>query len=106
MAHGATHQNMNNEEKTILTHFETRVRQLILQYRKLQEEKLSLQAEIHQLADSLEQAQTKIRQLQTQYDNLKLAKMMAINNDDLTEAKKQINTLVRKIDKSIALLGI
>jgi len=50
-------------------------------------------------------AKEEIRQLQDDYNNLKLAKMIEISNSDLQGAKTKMASLIRRIDKCIALLN-
>ncbi|MGC9342841.1 MAG: hypothetical protein ACP5E3_09080 [Bacteroidales bacterium] len=50
--------------------------------------------------------QTKINQeLEHKYNNLKLAKVMAGNDDEEHDARIKVNRIVREIDKCIALLN-
>ena len=44
-------------------------------------------------------------ELQKQYDNLKLAKIISVSDSDLDNAKKRLAKLVRDVDKCIALLN-
>ena len=97
---------MTDEEKAILNRFETRVRQMLLQYKQLQDQNLQLQKACEEKADALEKAREATRQLRGAYDSLKVARMMEISNEDLKEAKAKVERLVRKVDKCIALLGV
>ncbi|MBR1713263.1 MAG: hypothetical protein IJ722_07650 [Alloprevotella sp.] len=97
---------MTDEEKATLNRFETRVRQMLLQYKQLQERNLQLQKACEEKTDALKQAQEASLQLRGAYDSLKMARMMEISNEDLKEAKARIERLVRKVDKCIALLGV
>ena len=90
---------MTKEEEEKLRVFETRVRQLILQYKALTEKNAELQLAL------TEGAKEEIRQLQDDYNNLKLAKMIEISNSDLQGAKTKMASLIRRIDKCIALLN-
>jgi chromosome segregation ATPase len=92
-----------DEEKTIKT-LETRVRQLILKFQQLQEDHKELQADLVSKDNELQAVKQKNKQLETDYANLKMAKMLEVGDTDLAAAKQRINHLVRDVDKCIALL--
>ena len=54
---------------------------------------------------ALKELQMKNEELQKQYDNLKLAKIISVSDSDLDNAKKRLAKLVRDVDKCIALLN-
>lgn len=92
-----------DEEKTIKT-LETRVRQLILKFQQLQEDHKELQVDLVSKDNELQAVKQKNKQLETDYANLKMAKMLEVGDTDLAAAKQRINHLVRDVDKCIALL--
>ena len=75
---------MSADEKTINT-FATRVRQLILEFGKLKQEKLS--------------------QAEHDYNSLKMAKMMTISDADMEATQKRVAKLIRDVNKCITLLS-
>lgn len=91
------------EEKTIKT-LETRVRQLILKYQQQQEDNEELLADLVAKDEELRHVKEQNKQLEADYANLKMAKLMEIGDTDLAAAKQRINQLVRDVDKCIALL--
>ena len=93
---------MTKEEEEKLRVFETRVRQLILQYNALTEKNAELQLALTEGEKEIAAAKEEIRQLQDDYNNLKLAE---ISNSDLQGAKTKMASLIRRIDKCIALLN-
>lgn len=95
---------MTKEEEEKLRVFETRVRQLILQYKTLTEKNAELQLALTEGEKEIAAAKEEIRQLQDDYNNLKLAKMIEISNSDL-QGKTKMASLIRRIDKCIALLN-
>lgn len=97
---------MTQEEEILLRNFETRVRQLILQYQELQHENAALHANVHELQDEAERLRSENAKLRNDYSRLKLAKMLNISDDDARDAKVRVNRLIREIDKCIALLNI
>ena len=49
---------------------------------------------------------SQIDRLQTDYANLKTAKMIDISSEDMKNAKSRLSKLVREVDKCIALLNV
>lgn len=90
---------MTPEEETILKRFETRTRQLILQYQELKQENELLRQRVDILNRELENTKR-------DYSNLKVARMIDISDQDMKDAKGRLSKLIREIDKCIALLKI
>ena len=47
----------------------------------------------------------KIKELETRYANLKMARMISVNDDEIRDTKQRLTRLVREVDKCIALLN-
>lgn len=92
-----------DEDKLVQT-LETRIRQLILQYKQLKAENESL----YEMVDKQEAVISNLKKekevLAADYANLKLAKMIEIGDNDMKDARSRISRLVRDVDKCIALL--
>ncbi len=97
---------MTKEEESALRHFETRVRQLILQYRDAQRENAQLRTQLEDLQLRAEQLHAENERLRDDYSKLKLAKMMSISDNDMKDAKLRISRLIREVDRCIALLNV
>lgn len=97
---------MTKEEEQILHRFETRVRQLILQHKELRLENSRLQAVLAEKERALTESKEDYERLEANYANLKLAKMLEINDTDMKNAKSRLAKLIREIDKCIALLNV
>lgn len=95
---------MDADEKAIAL-FTTRVRQMILQYGKVEEENAKL-LELVQERDSrilfLEEQLTKAKM---DYNSLKVAKMLEITNGDMESAQKKLSKLIRDVNKCITLVS-
>ena len=92
-----------DEEKTIKT-LETRVRQLILKFQQQQEDHEELHGHLVAREEELKAVKEKNKKLETEYANLKMAKMLEIGDTDIAAAKQRIGQLMRDVDKCIALL--
>lgn len=90
---------MTPEEEIILKRFETRTRQLILQYQDMRQENELLRQQVDNMKQELES-------IKKNYANLKMARMIDINDQDMKDAKGRLSKLIREVDKCIALLKI
>ena len=97
---------MTAQEEQALHLFETRVRQLILSYQKLAQDNQRLEQELVEKQQALDEALAQNQQLNMDYNNLKLARMMTVNGEDLQSAKNRLSRLIREVDKCIALLNV
>ena len=97
---------MTKEEQKALHTFETRIRQLILAYQELKAENAELWEMVAQKDGELEAMKTEVVLHKQNYANLKLAKMIELNDSDLKDAKQRLAKLVRDVDKCIALLNV
>lgn len=48
---------------------------------------------------------SKIKELETRYANLKMARMISVNDNEIRDTKQRLTRLVREVDKCIALLN-
>ena len=85
---------MNPNEKT-LADFETRVRQMILQYQQLKKENMQLQQQIGEQATEIEELKARVTQADNDYNSLKMARMLEITDGNLEEAKERLAKMIR-----------
>ena len=97
---------MTKEEEKSLHTFETRVRQLILAYQELKAENAELWTMVEKKEGELEAMKAEVNLHKQNYANLKLAKMIEVNDSELKDAKQRLAKLVRDVDKCIALLNV
>ena len=95
---------MAKDAKTILHELETRVRQLILQDKELQQKIDAQLAEIANLKQRITSQDQQYQELSDKYAKLKTAKILELGDNDMRNARLQLNRLVRDVDKCIALL--
>ena len=98
---------MNENVMTLVSRLETRTRQLMLQYDKLQqqltetEQKLSEQK---RLCLALEEEK---QSLEEKYARLKMARLIDMaDDDDLKSTRKRINRMIASVDKCLATLKV
>ena len=95
---------MTANEKTLAA-FETRVRQMILRFQQLKKENEDLYAEVEKGQQELDLMRKKLEQQQSDYQSLKMAKMIEITDGDLQGAKDRLAKLIRDVNKCIAILS-
>ena len=96
---------MTSDEQKRIRSFEARVRQLILQYRNLQDDIESLQAAIEQKDKEIAKLKGQLNSMDKTYQSLKMAKFMEISDGDIKSAKQRLTRLVREINRCIGLLN-
>ena len=95
---------MTANEKTLAT-FETRIRQMILRFQELKKENNDLYGMLEKNEQELTQLRQKLEQKQSDYNSLKMAKMIEITDGDLAGAKDRLSKLIRDVNKCIAILS-
>ena len=95
---------MTANEKTLAT-FETRLRQMILRFQELKKENKELYAMVDESEKNVAQLREKLEQQQSDYQSLKMAKMIEITDGNLTDAKERLSRLIRDVNKCIAILS-
>ena len=95
---------MTANEKTLAT-FETRLRQLLLRFQELKKENGELYAMLESNEKTLKELREKVSQQQSDYDSLKMAKMIEITDGNLDGAKERLSKLIRDVNKCIAILS-
>jgi TolA-binding protein len=95
---------MTANEKTLAT-FETRIRQMILRFQELKKENKDLYGMLEKNEQELTQLRQKLEQKQSDYNSLKMAKMIEITDGDLEGAKDRLSKLIRDVNRCIAILS-
>lgn len=97
---------MNQVLKDLIKQLETRVRQLILQQAKLQEEQEGLRMQLNEKDDEIRQLKIQNEELMQQYSRLKMAKYIDMADNDVKDMRGRIRTMVRDIDRCISMLKV
>ena len=95
---------MTANEKALAT-FETRIRQMILRFQELKKENKSLYEMLQKNEQDMNQLRQQLEQQQSDYNSLKMARMIEITDGDLTGAKDRLSKLIRDVNKCIAILS-
>lgn len=97
---------MTAEEDALLRTLEARVTQVTLEYKALKDRYAELSRTMEEKDATIAALHSQIDRLQTDYANLKTAKMIDISSEDMKNAKSRLSKLVREVDKCIALLNV
>ena len=81
-----------------------RIRQLIAAYEAEKMERESLQAALDKAQAQNEAYRKQITELERQIDNLKLAEAFKAGGEGSPQARKKIDSLMKEIDRCIALM--
>ncbi len=89
----------------IVDSLENKVGKLLSKLELLQEANQELENEVNVLRNNQVQVTQTVSEWEEKYNALKLANSMLGSNEDKTEAKLKINTLIRELDYCIAQLA-
>ena len=89
----------------ILGSLEVHLFKLMQRLKKLQQDKQQLQLQLGQLEQIVSQQKKTIKEWQQKYNSLEMASSILGSNDNTTQAKLKINSLIREIDLCITQLS-
>ncbi|MDM8154272.1 hypothetical protein [Bacteroides gallinaceum] len=96
---------MTEEDKRLLNTFEGKMRNLMYLFEEQKKEISSLRQLLSEKEAEIERVENSRKELESKYANLKMARIISINDDELRDTKKRLASLVREVDKCIALLN-
>ena len=94
---------MSPNEATMAT-FESRMRQLILQFQSLKEENKELYAMLEKSEEENKRIVAELNDVKKQFDSYKMAKMIEVADGDITATKAKLQKLIRDVNRCITLL--
>lgn len=95
---------MASDEQTLAL-FQTRVRQMLLQFQQLKKENDELYAMVDQNEKDIKDLRDKLEQKCNEYDTLKMMKMLEVSDDDIEVTKARLARLIRDVNKCITILS-
>jgi predicted nucleic acid-binding Zn-ribbon protein len=96
---------MTDEDRLFLNELRANVQLLFQEYENLKAEKKALEGNVSVLTREIARLEQEKTDLSQKIEKIKIANRVLAGNDRNGEARKKINTLVREIDKCIALLN-
>ena len=97
---------MTDDQRQLLAVLDSKIHQLMLMYKTLKEENTALKNELSEKDEIIQASKENINHLNLKYENLKIARVVSIRQDEITGAKKRLSKLVQEVDKCIALLNV
>ena len=92
----------NNEH--LLLDFQARIRQLLLRFQEMKKENDELYAILDKNERQIHELKERLEHKSQQYDSLKIARMVAVADEDIDMSKKRLSKLIRDVNKCIAVL--
>ena len=96
---------MTEEDKKLLNTFEGKLRHLLLLYEEVKKENASLREVLAEKDNEILRMENSRKELEEKYTNLKMARIISINDSELRDTKQRLARLVREVDKCIAMLN-
>jgi predicted transcriptional regulator len=96
---------MTEDQSKLVSIFETRIHQLMDICNDLRLENNELNDQIDELKALYEELEKENKTIKVKYDNLKMARIITVKQDDFKGAKDRLSKLVKEVDKCIALLN-
>lgn len=96
---------MTEEDKKLLNTFDGKLRHFMYLYEELKQENASLRQLLAEKEVEISELQNSRKELEAMYTNLKTARILSINDNELRDTKQRLAKLVREVDKCIALLN-
>ncbi len=100
------HTGMTEQDQILLDDFKAGLRLLIRRHDRLKADKQQLTEQLELLKNENSALKEENRQLVQKYENLKMARVLSVTDDEKQQAKQRINKIVREIDKCIAQLNV
>ncbi|HIZ05318.1 MAG TPA: hypothetical protein H9818_05625 [Candidatus Phocaeicola gallistercoris] len=96
---------MTENDKKLLNTFEEKLRHFISLYQEVKEENTSLRRLLSEKEAEITRIENSRKELEVQYTNLKMARILSIDDNDIKDTKQRLTRLVREVNKCIALLN-
>ncbi len=96
---------MNADQVEIFGTLRGRIKEIMKALDDEKEGNQKLSKEFTELKSRFEQQNREFKELEQKYNNLKLAKVLAVDSEEGNDAKIKVKRMVREIDRCIALLN-
>lgn len=89
----------------VIENFESKLNRLMGVYTQLSAENAALREQLIQQSVELIRVREQYDELSAAYANLKLAKIISVDDSEIGDTQRRLSKLVREVDKCIALLN-
>ena len=96
---------MTEVDEFVIENFESKLSRLMEAYTLLSDENTALRDQLSTQSAELKKTREQYSLLEKSYSDLKLAKIISIDEEEFGNTQKRLSKLVREVDKCIALLN-
>ena len=96
---------MTEEDKKLVNSFEGKLRHFMFLYDELKQENADLKHLLAQKDEEIKALEMSQKDLEARYTDLKMARTLSLYDKDIKDTKQRLTSLVREIDRCIALLN-
>ena len=96
---------MTEEDRKLIGSFEGKLRHLMFLFDELKQENANLKLILAQKDEEIKQMEQSRKELEARYTDLKMARTISLYDKDIKDTKQRLTSLVREVDKCIALLN-
>lgn len=96
---------MREEDRKLISSFEGKLRHLMFLYEEQKQENADLRDLLKRKDEEIQQLELSKKELEDHYTDLKMARTISLYDKDIKDTKQRLSSLVREIDKCIALLN-
>jgi uncharacterized protein YhaN len=96
---------MTEEDRKLIGSFEGKLRHLMFLFDELKQENADLKLILAQKDEEIKQMEQSRKELEARYTDLKMARTISLYDKDIKDTKQRLTSLVREVDKCIALLN-
>lgn len=94
-----------DQSEKLIEELMTKVQRLMTSHKKMVEENRQLREKQLEIRFLVEQKEKEIAEIKKNYESLKMAKLIEASSDDKKQAKEKVRSIMREVDKCIALLN-
>ena len=96
---------MTEEDRKLIGSFEGKLRHFMFLYEELRKENADLKHLLSQKDDEIRRLELSRKELEASYTDLKMARTISLYDKDIKDTKQRLSSLVREVDRCIALLN-
>ena len=96
---------MTEEDRKLIGSFEGKLRHFMFLFDELKQENADLKLLLGQKEEEIKLLEQSRKELEDRYTDLKMARTISLYDKDIKDTKQRLSSLVREIDRCIALLS-
>ena len=96
---------MTDEDRKLISSFEGKLRHFMFLHEELRQENADLKHLLMQKDEEIRQLNLSLKESEARYTDLKTARTISLYDKDIKDTKQRLSSLVREIDRCIALLN-